>query len=473
MDQSPKLHTFLTMFIVLLLAYPIAVLSSPQQTGNHGKLRVSQNHRFLEYEDGTPFLYLGDTAWQLFHRLTREETDLYLRNRAEKGFTVIQAVVLQSGKDLAAPNAYGDPPLVGSDPAKPNEAYFKHVDYVVAKAQALGLFVGMLPTWGGNWKRYNSKPPYVFDTNNARAYGVYLGKRYKDKPIIWILGGDGGVYLEEEKEIIAAMAKGLQEGDGGTHLITFHPRGPGQSSDYFQQAPWLDFNMNQSSHGAHDHDNGLLIDHDYSLKPQKPTLDGEPRYETMPVGFYYKNASRYDRFDDYDVRQAAYWSMLAGACGHTYGNNNVWQFWTASREPAFYANVPWRPSLDHAGAFQMGYLRALFESRPYQKLVPDQSIIVDGPRQGGARIRAAVARDSSFAFFYSPRGENFTVDRSRIKGPRIREIWYDPRYGAAYDVHTTDNTTFQTYTPPTSGRGNDWVLIIEDVSKGFPLPGSR
>jgi hypothetical protein len=269
------------------------------------------------------------------------------------------------------------------------------------------------------------------------------------------------------------MAEGLREGDGGAHLITFHPRGPGQSSDYFQQAPWLDFNMNQSSHGAHDHDNGLLTEHDYSLKPPKPTVDGEPRYETMPVGFYYKNASRYDRFDDYDVRQAAYWSMLAGACGHTYGNNNVWQFWTPSREPAFYANVPWRRSLDHAGAFQMGYLRVLFESRPYQKLVPDQSIIVDGPRQGGAKVRAAVASDSSFAFFYSPRGENFTVNRSRIKGPRIREIWYDPRYGAAYDVHTTDNTTFQTYTPPTSGRGNDWILIVEDVSQKFRLPSSQ
>jgi hypothetical protein len=461
------------MLVALLIACLFASLALAQQVGQHGKLRVSPNHRFLEYEDGAPFLYLGDTAWQLFQRLTREETDLYLKNRAEKGFTVIQAVVLQAGKDLTAPNAYGDPPLAGSDPTKPNEAYFRHVDYAVAKARELGLFVGMVPTWGGNWQRYDKKPPYVFDRNNARVYGRYLGQRYKDEPIIWILGGDALVHLEEEKEIISAMAEGLREGDGGAHLITFHPRGPGQSSDYFHQARWLDFNMNQSSHGAHDHDNGLLIEHDYSLKPPKPTVDGEPRYETMSVGFYYKNASRMDRFDDYDVRQAAYWSMLAGACGHTYGNNSVWQFWTPSREPAFYVNVPWRSSLNHAGAFQMGYLRTLFESRPYQKLIPDQAIIIDGPRQGGAKIRAAVANDSSFAFFYSPRGENFTVDRSRIRGPRIREIWYDPRYGASYDVHTTDNTTFQTYTPPTAGRGNDWILIIEDVSENFPLPGMQ
>ena len=90
------------------------------------------------------------------------------------------------------------------------------------------------------------------------------------------------------------MALGVKEGDGGAHLITYHPRGPGRSAEHIHQAEWLDFNMCQSLHGAHDHDNGLFIDHDYALEPPKPTVDGEPRYETMPVGFYHKEASRYD-----------------------------------------------------------------------------------------------------------------------------------------------------------------------------------
>ena len=46
------------------------------------RLKVSENHRFLVYEDGRPFFYLGDTAWELFHRLNREEADRYLENRA-------------------------------------------------------------------------------------------------------------------------------------------------------------------------------------------------------------------------------------------------------------------------------------------------------------------------------------------------------------------------------------------------------
>ena len=48
---------------------------------------------------------------------------------------------------------------------------------------------------------------------------------------------------------------------------------------------------------------------------------------------------------------------------------------------------------------------------------------------------------------------------------------HDPRYGTASHFHTTDNTGFQTYTPPTTGRGSDWILVLESESAGFPLPG--
>lgn len=136
-----------------------------------------------------------------------------------------------------------------------------------------------------------------------------------------------------------------------------------------------------------------------------------------------------------------------------------------------FARVPWYEALDHPGAFQMGFVRRLFESRAFEKLVPDQSMILDGSRSGGGKIRAASASDGSFAFVYSPRGEKFTVDKSRVRAQRIKEIWYDPRYGCGYHIHTGNTQAIQTYTPPTSGRGNDWVLILEDADANFPLPG--
>jgi len=429
-------------------------------------LRVSQKGRFLEYDDGSPFFYLGDTAWELFHRLNREEADTYLANRDKKGFTVIQAVVLAQISGLDEPNPYGALPLKNKDPRKPNEAYFQHVDYIVRQAEKLGLVIGMLPTWGKYWSMNNPKQ-VIFNEENARAYGKFLGERYKNNSIIWILGGDHNIHTESESKIIEAMAFGLRAGDGGKHLITFHPRGPGLSSDYFHDAEWLDFNMFQSSHAAHDHDNGLFAEHDYALNPPKPTLDGEPRYETVPAGFYFAGTNPQDRFDDYDCRQAAYWSLLAGACGHTYGHNSIWQMWAPGREAVISAAIPWNEAMDHPGAFQMGLVRKLFESRPYQKLVPNQSMIKAGPATGGAKIRAALADDGSFAFIYSPRGEQFSIDKSVIKGKRVSEIWYDPRYGISYKIHTGDTKGFQTYTPPTNGRGNDWILVIENAEMNF------
>lgn len=447
------------LFAIALTAGLSNVALVQNQQAAPARLQVSPNHRWLQYADGRPFFYLADTSWLLFLNVTREQADLYLSNRAAKGFTVIQACVLNNVDEA---NAYGDKPLIGRDPAKPNEAYFRHADYIVNKAEQLGMFIGMLPTWGNNWTRRHTKPPYVFNADNARVYGRFLGFRYRNKPIIWILGGDEGIYSDEERAIVESLAAGLREGDGSTHLITYHPRGPGRSSDYFPQSSILDFNMYQSSHGAHDHDNGLFAEHDYALQPPKPTVDGEARYETLPVGFYYPEASKYDRFDDYDVRQAAYWSVLAGACGHAYGNNNIWQMWAPERKPQIQPNRAWYESLDDPAAFQMGIMRRLFESRAFQKLVPDTTLVVNGPNYGGAKIRAERADDGSFAFIYSPRGESFTVDKSMLKAQRLKEIWFDPRYGASYHFHSSTNEGYQTYAPPTSGRGQDWLLILED-----------
>ena len=143
-------------------------------------------------------------------------------------------------------------------------------------ANPFGLRVGFLPTWGKHWKTGKDN---VFTPESAQAYGRFLGQRYREQPIIWILGGDQNVVTAEERAIIDALAAGLRAGDGGAHLITFHPRGPGQSSRQLQDAPWLDFHMSQSSHGERNHDTGLYAEHDLALTPLRPTLDGEPRYE--------------------------------------------------------------------------------------------------------------------------------------------------------------------------------------------------
>lgn len=112
---------------------------------------VSANRRFLITGDGKPFFWLGDTAWELFHRASIQDAEFYLENRRQKGVNVVQAVVLAEVDGLRVPNVNGDLPLTDFDPAKPNEAYFQHVDKIVALAADKGIYIGMLPTWGDKW----------------------------------------------------------------------------------------------------------------------------------------------------------------------------------------------------------------------------------------------------------------------------------------------------------------------------------
>ncbi len=189
-------------------------------------LAVSPDKRSLIFADGSPFFYLGDTDWETFHRCTREDAELLCKDRASKGFNVLQMVALAEFDGLGAPNAYGHVPLVDSDPLRPFEEYWKHVDWVVECANRHGLYVGLLPTWGDKWhKGAWGKGPVVFNTDNARAYGAWIGARYRTAGVIWIMGGDRTIDTEEQLLIIREMAEGMREGDGGAHLITFHPCG--------------------------------------------------------------------------------------------------------------------------------------------------------------------------------------------------------------------------------------------------------
>src|SRR5688500_10665924 len=168
-------------FRVALALTGIFLFNPFQEASAQHLLKVSDNHRYLVRENGKPFFYLGDTAWELFHRLNREEADRYLKDRADKGFTVIQAVVLAELDGLRDPNPYGHVPLLNEDPTKPNEEYFKHVDYIVNKAEQLGLYIGMLPTWGDKvFKNTWGTGPEIFNLQNARVFGEYVGRRYKN-----------------------------------------------------------------------------------------------------------------------------------------------------------------------------------------------------------------------------------------------------------------------------------------------------
>jgi hypothetical protein len=429
-------------------------------------VKISDNGRYLIDQNGAPFFYLGDTAWELFHRLNREDADEYLRDRAAKKFTVIQAVVLAEFAGLTEPNWYGSLPLDKNDPTKPVEGHFEQVDYIVNRADELGLVVGMLPTWGDKWNKKWGQGPEIFTPENAAIYGEFLGKRYRDKPIIWILGGDRPVEKEEHKSILKAMASGLKKGDGGKHLITLHPCGGHTSAEWFHNDDWLSFNMLQSGHG-YNHDNYNRIAADYGRTPVKPCLDGEPSYEDHPAEFDKKNGYT----TDYDVRKGLYWALFAGACGHTYGCHDIWQFLSKDHPPVTSARTPWREAINLPGASQVQYARLLIESRPFLSRAPDQTLLASDTGKGTDHVQATRGEDGSYAFIYSASGQPFTVDLSKLSGKELHASWYDPRLGTSTSLGKFAREGKKEFTPPSSGPGKDWVLVLDDTSKNYPAPG--
>jgi hypothetical protein len=456
-------------------AVVLAVCAAPA-AAQLPRLKVSDNKRFLVTADDKPFFYLGDTAWELFHRLTREDAERYLKDRAANGFTVIQAVVLAELDGLKDPNPYGHLPLAGNDPLKPNEKYFEHVDWVVNKANEFGLYVGMLPTWGDKWNKKWGVGPEVFTPENAAGYGEWLGRRYKDKGIIWVLGGDRPVETDKHKSIIRAMAAGLRKGDGGAHLMTFHPPGGSGSSQWFHADDWLDFNMRQNGHQAEFTGRYDRTRADYNLTPAKPVIDGEPIYEDHPVLF---RAKDHGHSVAADVRRPLYWNLFTGACGHTYGHHSVWQMFAKGRQPVNSPLMPWDEAVRQPGARQMQHGRRLIESRPVLTRVPDDAVIVPAevptavPGAGLKRFAATRDAGGSYAMVYAPVGRSFAVRMDKVIGPKVAAWWFNPRDGKATSAGEFPNTGTHRFTPPDPGEQLDWVLVLDDTAKNYPPPGSR
>lgn len=430
-------------------------------------LKVSDDGHFLVTASGKPFFWLGDTAWELFHRLSREEADLYLSNRAAKGFNVLQAVILAERDGLRTPNFYGHLPLVDEDPTQFQEAYFAYVDEIIRLAEAKGIYVALLPTWGDKVDLEGGAGPIIFNVDNAFIFGKLVGARYKEQAnIVWVLGGDR--YAEGFEDIWRSMALGILAGAGNRALITYHPRGAGQSSVPFHQEDWLDFNMIQSGHGKYNIANWEWVAEDYALTPSKPTLDSEPNYEYHPVAF--DKQLRQGRFGDYDVRKAAYRAVLAGAFGHTYGHHSIWQMYDAKHEPVTNPGVTWQEALDFPGAGQLVHLRRLIESRPFLSRIPDQHLLIDAPTDPAEYVTASRGSDGSYAFIYLPNaGQSVNVNGNVLSGSTLKAWLYDPRTGEAREIGTFERAANMRFIAPETGL--DWVLVLDDAASGYGVPG--
>ena len=425
-----------------------------------GLLRVSDNQRYLCNGEQS-FFWLADTAWLLFQQCSLEEAYEYLRNRRDKGFTVIQAVLMHSMPGSAA-NSLAE---VEKDVTAPG--FWEHCDKVIKMAEELGLYMGLLPSWGAMVKGG------VLNLENIEEYAAFVANRYKNSPnVIWLLGGDiRGSEGEEVHQLEGRLFRSLTP----DKLIGFHPFGRTSSSLWFHEEQWLDFNMFQSGHRRYDQaslgawddnavkedffgeDNWKYVDRDHSHDLIKPTVDGEPSYEWILQGLHVLDQPYWR---EWDVRRYAYWSVFEGAMGHTYGDNAIQQFYKDDSKPGSYGvKQVWKESMHHVGSDHMGHLRKLMESVDYQKGHPAEELLLSGQKERYGRI--AVFAGPGYLMAYDYLGEAFAVDLKDFKGKQAQAWWFNPVSGAySYFADFTGKEQAEIRPMARFTEDNDWVLVI-------------
>lgn len=420
----------------------------------YGALQVSENKRYLKNGD-KPFFWMGDTAWLLFQKCSLEEARLYLENRKAKQFNVIQATLVHMLKGDDVVRADFD-----------SEAYWQHCDAIISIAEELGLYMGLLPSWGSLVK------DGLITEENVEKYAKFLINRYGNRPnVIWLLGGD--IRGTDGLELYKKLGKLMKE-NTTNQLVGYHPFGRTSSSLWFHEEEWLDFNMFQSGHRRYDQvslgewddnngkegwfgeDNWKYVNRDHSYATMKPTVDGEPSYEWIPQGLHDPKEPFWQAAD---VRRYAYWSVFQGAMGHTYGDNAIMQFYNTPEEPGSYGvKEVWQDALHHEGSCQMSHLVSLMESVDFQNGKPAEELLVGEQREQYQRISVFAGADYILCYAYL--GEEFTLNLTQYAGKELYAAWFDPASGVYSPLGeiAAKETVFKPV--PKYSNGNDWVLKV-------------
>ena len=452
-----------------------SVFTYGQKPWDNGKLMVSSNNRYLQFENGRPFFWLGDTVWLVPQHLDRSEVEYYFNKCRRAVYNMVQIQVMDA---VPSYNIYGQQSLpYGWDFSKADPegvySYWDHLDYIVRKAEQNGIYIGMVAIWGSQVQAGN------INAEQAKAYGKFLAERYKNNPnIIWIIGGDiqGNIH----PEVWDALATSIKSIDN-KHLMTFHPRGRYTSAKWWSKASWMDFHTFQSGHRKYgqrmgnkdypipdstEEDNWMYVDSTWAYKPIKPVLDDEPSYEDIPKGLHDANEARWQ---DYDVRRYAYWSVFAGSCGHTYGHNAIMQMLKPGYPTGYGSDgtvKSWYQALEDPGYNQMQYITDLMLSFPYFERVPDQSIIVG--KNGVKYDRLIATRGKDYMLIYNYNSNVMKIDLRKISGKKKLLWWFNPSDGAISFIGTADNTII-TMSPQIekTDKINDRVLIAIDAEKNY------
>ena len=193
---------------ILAVMMMITTAAAKNNLWDNGTLKVSDNQRFLQFTNGKPFFWLGETVWLMPQRLNREEVDFYLTKCEKAGYNVVQIQVING---IPAINTYGQMSFDKDFDFSHADThgvygYWNHLDYIINTAARHNIYIGMVCIWGSMVKSG------AINEEQAKTYGAFLANRYKKCPnIIWIMGGD--IQGDIHPEVWHAMANTIKSID--------------------------------------------------------------------------------------------------------------------------------------------------------------------------------------------------------------------------------------------------------------------
>jgi hypothetical protein len=449
----------------------------------HGPPRLSPDRHSLIHADGTPFFWLGDTAWNGAMRSEEAGWERYLADRRAKGFSVLQVVMTPFRAALA--DREGRVAFTGVERIAIDPVFFQRMDHRLTAANRRGLVVAPVLLWA---IRGEQNPGHFLPEEQAILLARYMVARYGAHHVIWILGGDGdyrgagrGAVSDDPVNRRAAPRLPCRYssaaerwrrigravfGDRRDRLATMHPAGLHWIADEFREEPWYDLIGYQSGHGdAESHLRWLCEgppSQEWKRDPPRPIINLEPNYEA-----HLAYQSRRP-IDPHMVRRAAYWSLLVSpTAGVTYGHHGVW-WWSDGREipldhPQSGEAPPWHEAMEAPGSADMHRLREFFDSIPWRRLRPAPELLAEQPGVAAAErfIAAARTEEGDIAVLYV--SEDRTVRlRVDVAGGMLA-AWFDPRTGVRQPAESPvpDGSGTITFTTPAPG---DWVLLLRGSS---------
>jgi hypothetical protein len=429
----------------------------------HGPIRVSANGRRFEHEDGTRFLWLGDTWWMgLTKRLHwPDDFQRLTGDRVAKGFTVVQIVAgLYPDMDWHDPrgeNEAGFP--YSKDFSEPNPAYFANADVRICHLVRAGLVPCIVACWGYYLPWAGEEKLKRHWRNLIARWGAY--------PVVWCLAGEGTMpyYLSETKDADkkrqregwTEIARYVRSIDPMRRPITIHPTDVGR--DQVTDPSVLDFDMLQTGHSGYDSipNTVNLMTACVARTPTMPVVDGEVDYE----GFLHGN---YD-----EVQRMAFWScMLSGAAGHTYGANGIWQVNTreqpygASPHGNTWGHRPWDEAMALPGSAQLGIGKHILLKHGWPDIEPHQEWIEPSANEKNRWGPYAAGIPKRLRIIYS---YQLVWGRSqRVKGiePGVayRAKFINPSTGVEHDLGAVQPEADGSWLVPQQPELRDWVLIL-------------